>query len=169
MGTLTRKIHSQPGPDVITPPAMTPTDPAEPLTAPKIASAFVRGGPSRNVPVRSTARQSRTARPCARFDQWAGSEFDNPAASDAAVKTEAGDQTARPRRSSTPAEQRPRAPARGDHPTESDAHRGRSVRRKRTTLTTDVKAEHEVDPADDCRINRIAGRVVVVDMHLPRR
>src|SRR5215471_2502710 len=49
IGTLTKKIHTHPGPVVSRPLAITPTEAALPPTAPKTPNALVRSGPSANV------------------------------------------------------------------------------------------------------------------------
>lgn len=56
-GTLSRKIHSQPGPLVSKPLRITPIDAALPPTAPKTPRALLRSGPSANV----LARMDRAA------------------------------------------------------------------------------------------------------------
>ena len=45
MGTFTKKIHSQPMPDVIRPPTTGPTATAAPITPPKMPKAIPRSGP----------------------------------------------------------------------------------------------------------------------------
>jgi hypothetical protein len=49
MGTLTKKIHSQPAYSVRTPPARTPMAAPDPAIAPRIPSALFRSAPSRKV------------------------------------------------------------------------------------------------------------------------
>src|ERR671916_2392774 len=50
-GTLMKNTHSQPGPLVSAPPAITPIEAALPPTAPKMPSALLRAAPSGNVAV----------------------------------------------------------------------------------------------------------------------
>jgi hypothetical protein len=49
IGTLTKKIHSQPAYSVRTPPASTPMAAPEPAIAPRMPSALLRSEPSRKV------------------------------------------------------------------------------------------------------------------------
>jgi hypothetical protein len=49
IGTLTKKIHSQPAYSVRTPPASTPMAAPEPAMAPRMPRALLRSEPSRNV------------------------------------------------------------------------------------------------------------------------
>ena len=91
MGTLTRKIHSHPGPSVNSPPAITPTVPAAPPTAPKMPSALFLAAPSVKVLVRidrAAGAASAAPIPCTALAPTSCQRAsDSPAASDAAANS----------------------------------------------------------------------------------
>ncbi len=86
MGTLTKKIHSQPANSVRTPPRMTPIAAPAPEMAPRIPSALFRSGPSSKVTEvmeKTDGERIAPAAPCAtRAPISIAEEVERPASSD---------------------------------------------------------------------------------------